>query len=60
MALITAVTSGRAPVDPILQNPGGVGFRWAAGDSLVYLSYRDGFPHLFHFNLPTPAGNQRC
>ena len=50
--VITAVTSGRAPVDPILQNPGGIGFRWAAGDSLVYLSYRDGFPHLYSLQPP--------
>jgi dipeptidyl aminopeptidase/acylaminoacyl peptidase len=45
--VITAVTSGHAPVDPILLNPGGIGFRWAVDDSLVYLSYRDGFPHLY-------------
>ena len=50
--VITAVTSGRAPVDPILQNPGGIGLRWAAGDALVYLSYRDGFPHLYSIQPP--------
>jgi dipeptidyl aminopeptidase/acylaminoacyl peptidase len=50
--VITAVTSGRAPVDPILQNPGGIDLRWAAGDSLVYLSYRDGFPHLYSVQPP--------
>ena len=50
--VITAATSGRAPVDPILQNPGGIGLRWAADDSLVYLSYRDGFPHLYSIQHP--------
>src|SRR5262249_46440533 len=37
----------KRPVDPILQNPGGIGFRWAADDALVFLLYRDGFPHLY-------------
>ena len=46
------MTSGRTPVDPILQNPGGIGLRWAADDSLVYLSYRDGFPHLYSIHHP--------
>jgi dipeptidyl aminopeptidase/acylaminoacyl peptidase len=66
---VTAVTSGhtgppawqprrgpRTPVDPILQNPGGIGLRWAADDTLVYLSYRDGFPHLYSIQHPGPNG----
>jgi dipeptidyl aminopeptidase/acylaminoacyl peptidase len=52
MPVVTAVTSGRTPVDPILQNPGGIGLRWAADDTLVYLSYRDGFPHLYSIQHP--------
>jgi dipeptidyl aminopeptidase/acylaminoacyl peptidase len=44
---VTAVTSGEMPVDPILQNPGGIGIRWAADDTLLFMSYRDGFPHLY-------------
>ena len=55
--VITAVTSGHTPVDPILQNPGGIGLRWAADDALVYLSYRDGFPHLYSIQHPG-AGQQ--
>jgi dipeptidyl aminopeptidase/acylaminoacyl peptidase len=52
-AVATAVTSGHSgQVDPILQNPGGIGFRWAADDSLVYLSYRDGFPRLYSIQHP--------
>ena len=55
-APVTAVTSGHTPVDPILQNPGGIGLRWAADDTLVYLSYRDGFPHLYSIQHPGPNG----
>jgi dipeptidyl aminopeptidase/acylaminoacyl peptidase len=50
--VVTAVTGGRTPVDPILQNPGGIGLRWAADDSLLFLSYRDGFPHLYAIQHP--------
>src|SRR5262249_31600714 len=44
---VSVVTSGDKPIDPILQNPGGIGLRWAADDTLVFLSYRDGWPHLY-------------
>src|SRR6186713_687635 len=43
---VTLLTSG-TPIDPILQNPGGIGMRWAGNDTLVFLSYRDGFPHVY-------------
>ena len=51
-APVTAVTSGDSPVDPILQNPGGIRFRWAADDTLVFMSYRDGWPHLYSLDRP--------
>jgi dipeptidyl aminopeptidase/acylaminoacyl peptidase len=51
-SLITAVTSGEMPVDPILQNPGGIQIRWAADDTLLFMSYRDGFPHLYSLQHP--------
>jgi dipeptidyl aminopeptidase/acylaminoacyl peptidase len=51
-----AVTSGAAPVDPILQNPGGIGFRWAADDHLVLSLYRDGWPHLYSIQRPGAGG----
>ena len=54
MPLVTAASSGRTPVDPILQNPGGIGLQWAADDTLVFLSYRDGFPHLYSVQHPGP------
>src|SRR5437016_2306099 len=53
---ITAVTSGNAPVDPILRNPGGLGLWWAADDHLVFLSYRDGWPHLYSLRHPAEGG----
>jgi Tol biopolymer transport system component len=46
----TVWTSGE-PVDPILQNPGGISLRWAADDTLVFLSYRDGWPHLYSLRV---------
>lgn len=45
--VVTAISSGSSPVDRILQNPGGIGMRWAGNDRMVFLSYRDGFPHLY-------------
>jgi dipeptidyl aminopeptidase/acylaminoacyl peptidase len=53
---VTAITSGD-PIDPIVQNPGGIGLRWAADDYLVFMSYRDGFPHLY--SLQHPGTNTR-
>jgi dipeptidyl aminopeptidase/acylaminoacyl peptidase len=47
----TVCTSGH-PVDPILRNPGGIGIQWAADNALLFLSYRDGFPHLYSIEHP--------
>ena len=55
-AISTVITSGESPVDPILQNPGGIGFRWAADDTLVLSLYRDGFPHLYSIQHPGAGG----
>jgi dipeptidyl aminopeptidase/acylaminoacyl peptidase len=52
LAISTVVTSGDSPVDPILLNPGGITFRWAADDNLVVSLYRDGFPHLYTIQNP--------
>src|SRR5215831_9852046 len=54
---VAAITSGESPVDPIVQNPSGIGLRWAADDYLVFMSYRDGFPHLY--SLQHPGTNSR-
>jgi hypothetical protein len=53
---VTAVTSGNMPVDPILQNPGGIELHWAADDTLLFMSYRDCFPHLYSLQHPGSAG----
>lgn len=52
----TAVTSGDAPIDPILQHPGGLRMWWAADDRLVFVSYRDGWPHLYSLERPGSTG----
>lgn len=51
---VSVWTSGD-PTDPILQHPGGIGLRWGADEHLVFLSYRDGWPHLYSLR-PTAAG----
>jgi dipeptidyl aminopeptidase/acylaminoacyl peptidase len=50
--VVTAITGGSAPVDPILRHPGGIGLRWAGNDTLVFMSYRDRFPHVFALDVP--------
>jgi dipeptidyl aminopeptidase/acylaminoacyl peptidase len=52
LPVVIAATSGSSPIDPILRNPGGIGLQWAADNSLVYMSYRDGFPHLYAIQHP--------
>jgi dipeptidyl aminopeptidase/acylaminoacyl peptidase len=54
--VVTAVTSSKTPPDRILQNPGGIFFRFAADDHLVFTSYRDGFPHLYSIHHPGAGG----
>lgn len=54
--IVTAVTSGKAPVDRILQNPGSISFQWAADDHFLFTSYRDGFPHLYSIHHPGAGG----
>jgi dipeptidyl aminopeptidase/acylaminoacyl peptidase len=49
---MAVITSSESPVDRIVQNPGGIGLRWAADDHLVFMSYRDGFPHLYSLQHP--------
>jgi dipeptidyl aminopeptidase/acylaminoacyl peptidase len=55
-SVVTAVTSGNGPVDRILQNPSGIELHWAADDTLVFMSYRDGFPHLYSLQHPQSGG----
>jgi dipeptidyl aminopeptidase/acylaminoacyl peptidase len=55
---VTVQTSG-TPTDRILQNPGGIGMRWAGNDTLAFLSYRDGFPHVYSLQRPTSGGRPK-
>ena len=45
--------SGRALADSI---PGAVNLRWAADDHLVFMSYQDGWPHLYAIHHPGQGG----
>ncbi len=56
--IVAAANSGK-PVDPIVQNPGGIGVRWAGNNTLVFMSYRDGFPHVYALENPGPAGRPK-
>jgi dipeptidyl aminopeptidase/acylaminoacyl peptidase len=49
---VTTVAASGDPVDPILRNPGGIGLHWAADDTLLFFSYRDGWPHLYSLQHP--------
>ena len=42
-----AWTSGAALADSLPRTLGGPNLHWAAGDRLVFLSYQDGWPHLY-------------
>jgi len=48
---VAVATSGE-PIDQIARSPVGLGVRWAAGDTLVFFSYRDGWQHLYAIEHP--------
>jgi len=52
---VTVATSGD-PIDPIARSPVGLNVRWAADDTLVYFSYRDGWQHLYAIQHPGTEG----
>jgi len=58
LSAFPAVTSGNKPVDRIVQNPSGIAMRWA-GNTLVFMSYRDGFPHVYSIERPSPGKQAR-
>src|SRR5262249_27152719 len=53
---VSVINSGQSPSDRILQNPSGIGLQWAADDQLIFMSYRDGFPHLYSMQHPARNG----
>ena len=46
--------SGDKPVDSLPRTQGGPNLHWGAGDVLVFLSYQDGWPHLY--SVPAAGG----
>ncbi|MGE0041184.1 MAG: prolyl oligopeptidase family serine peptidase [Vicinamibacterales bacterium] len=51
--------SGTRLVDSIPRFAGGVNLHWAADDHLVFLSYQDGWPHLYSIPHPAAGGTPR-
>jgi Tol biopolymer transport system component len=48
--------SGTALVDSVPRTAGGVNLHWAADDHVVFLSYQDGWPHLYSIHHPGEGG----
>ncbi|MCC7241184.1 MAG: S9 family peptidase [Acidobacteria bacterium] len=44
--------SGAAPVDSPVRTAGAMPLQWAADDRLVFMSYQDGWPHLYTLQHP--------
>jgi len=51
--------SGESLVDSIPRTAGGVNLHWAAGDRLVFLSYQDGWPHLYSIDRSGRGGKPK-
>ena len=51
--------SGETLVDSIPRTAGGVNLHWAADDHLVFLSYQDGWPHLYSIRHPGEGGKPK-
>jgi dipeptidyl aminopeptidase/acylaminoacyl peptidase len=51
--------SGTAPVDSIPRTAGGINLHWAVDDTIVYLSYQDGWPHLYSIQHPLQGGKPK-
>ncbi len=58
-AAAQAWKSGAALVDSIPRFAGGVNLHWAADDHLVFLSYQDGWPHLYSIHHPASGGTAK-
>src|SRR5581483_3594892 len=48
--------SGRALVDSFPRTAGGANLHWAADDTIVYVSYQDGWPHVYSIQHPNDGG----
>jgi dipeptidyl aminopeptidase/acylaminoacyl peptidase len=56
---LEAWKSGPALVDSLPRTAGGANLEWAANDTLVYLSYQDGWPHLYSIQQPERHGTPK-
>jgi dipeptidyl aminopeptidase/acylaminoacyl peptidase len=54
---VVEVASSGEPIDPIARDPVGLHVQWAADDTLIYFSYRDGWQHLYSIRHPGPGNN---
>jgi dipeptidyl aminopeptidase/acylaminoacyl peptidase len=52
---VVEVASSGDPIDPIARDPVGLNAQWAADDTLIYFSYRDGWQHLYSIHHPGPG-----
>lgn len=52
-----AVATSGDPIDPIGRSPVGLNLRWAADDTLVFVSYRDGWQHLYAIRNAAKKGD---
>jgi len=51
--------SGNALVDSMPRFAGGVNLHWAADDRIVFVSYQDGWPHLYSIQHPGEGGKPK-
>jgi dipeptidyl aminopeptidase/acylaminoacyl peptidase len=51
--------SGTAAVDSVPRMAGGINLHWAADETIVYLSYQDGWPHLYSIQHPLQGGTPK-
>ena len=58
-AALQSWKSGHALVDSIPRFAGGVNLHWAADDHIVFLSYQDGWPHLYSIHHPGEGGTPK-
>jgi len=49
---VVEVANSGDPIDPITRDPVGLNVQWAADDTLIYFSYRDGWQHLYAIHHP--------
>src|SRR5262249_16847512 len=58
ISAVPAISSGKTPISLILQHTTSIGLSWAADGRLVFMSYRDGFPHLYSLQHPGAQNSQ--